>query len=244
MLKRVGRSGGFEVLANDPKYKSVNGLLYSKDGKTLVRIPLGRKKVIINDGCTTVSTGSYSYYVDIDCKQLSEIVFPKTVTKITDDVYDGYYDYGYDSGHEHYYGCKDIKVSLNMDNLDRESIHKLWLTNKYWRNSLKDELIRKGFAKLNEENERMLMLSGGYLPAQRARTITMRALILGSFLPSITNTSHNFRIITKMFFQTSFVIISCFSSYFNMAFCLYFYGFFRYFLYLLLAGCGFCEVCQ
>ena len=47
--------------------------------------------------------------------------------------------------------CKDIKVSLNMDNLDRESIHKLWLTNKYWRNSLKDELIRKGFAKLNEE---------------------------------------------------------------------------------------------
>ena len=149
-----------------------DGMIYTKDGKTLVRIPLGRKKVIINDGCTTVSTGSYSYYVDIDCKQLSEIVFPKTVTKITDDVYDGYYDYGYDSGHEHYYGCKDIKVSLNMDNLDRESIHKLWLTNKYWRNSLKDELLRKGLAKLNEENERMLMLDDGYLCAYLMKDIS------------------------------------------------------------------------
>lgn len=165
VANRMGDCENFEVSEGDKNYKSVDGMIYTKDGKTLVRIPLGRKKVIINDGCTTVSTGSYSYYVDIDCKQLSEIVFPKTVTKITDDVYDGYYDYGYDSGHEHYYGCKDIKVSLNMDNLDRESIHKLWLTNKYWRNSLKDELIRKGFAKLNEENERMLMFDNGYLCA-------------------------------------------------------------------------------
>ena len=39
----------------------------------------------------------------------------------------------------------------------------MWQTNKYWRNSLKDELLRKGLAKLNEENERMLMLSDGYL---------------------------------------------------------------------------------
>ena len=41
MLKRVSESGGFEVMANDPKYKSVDGLLYSKDGKTLLRIPHG-----------------------------------------------------------------------------------------------------------------------------------------------------------------------------------------------------------
>ena len=57
----------------------------------------------------------------------------------------------------------NIKVTLNMDYLDDQSIQNLWRTNKYWKNSLKDELLRKGFAKLNEENERMLMLSGGYL---------------------------------------------------------------------------------
>ena len=85
---------------------------------------------------------------------MSEIVFPKTVKKITFD------DTFVDSEH---YECKNIKVTLNMDYLDDQSIQNLWRTNKYWKNSLKDELLRKGFAKLNEENERMLMLSGGYL---------------------------------------------------------------------------------
>ena len=37
-----------------------------------------------------------------------------------------------------------------MDYLDDDSIKILWQTNKYWRNSLKDELLRKGLAKLNE----------------------------------------------------------------------------------------------
>ena len=154
MLKRVGRSGGFEVLANDPKYKSVNGLLYSKDGKTLLRIPLGRKRVVISDKCTIVTAGSYGYEMYFMDSTMSEIVFPKTVKKITFD------DTFVDSEH---YECKNIKVTLNMDYLDDQSIQNLWRTNKYWKNSLKDELLRKGFAKLNEENERMLMLSGGYL---------------------------------------------------------------------------------
>ena len=154
ILKRVGKSGGFEVLANDPKYKSVNGLLYSKDGKTLLRIPLGRKRVVISDKCTTVTAGSYGYEMYFMDSAMNEIVFPKTVKKITFD------DTLVDSEH---YECKNIKVTLNMDYLDDQSIQNLWRTNKYWKNSLKDELLRKGLAKLNEENERMLMLSDGYL---------------------------------------------------------------------------------
>ena len=154
ILKRVGKSGGFEVLANDPKYKSVNGLLYSKDGKTLLRIPHGRKKVIISDKCTTVTAGSYGYEMYLADSAMKEIVFPKTVTKIIlDDTLLG----------PSYYECNNIKITLNMDYLDDDSIKILWQTNKYWRNSLKDELLRKGLAKLNEENERMLMLSDGYL---------------------------------------------------------------------------------
>ena len=154
ILKRVGKSGGFEVLANDPKYKSVNGLLYSKDGKTLLRIPLGRKRVVLSDKCTTVTAGSYGYEMYFMDSAMNEIVFPKTVKKITFD------DTLVDSEH---YECKNIKVTLNMDYLDDQSIQNLWRTNKYWKNSLKDELLRKGLAKLNEENERMLMLSDGYL---------------------------------------------------------------------------------
>ena len=154
ILKRVGKSGGFEVMANDPKYKSVDGLIYSKDGKTLLRIPHGRKKVIISDKCTTVTAGSYGYEMYLADSAMNEIVFPKTVKKITFD------DTLVDSEH---YECKNIKVTLNMDYLDDQSIQNLWRTNKYWKNSLKDELLRKGLAKLNEENERMLMLSDGYL---------------------------------------------------------------------------------
>ena len=154
ILKRVGKSGGFEVLANDPKYKSVNGLLYSKDGKTLLRIPLGRKRVVISDKCTTVTAGSYGYEMYFMDSAMNEIVFPKTVKKvILDDTLLG----------PSYYECNNIKITLNMDYLDDQSIQNLWRTNKYWKNSLKDELLRKGLAKLNEENERMLMLSDGYL---------------------------------------------------------------------------------
>ena len=163
MLKRVGRSGGFEVLANDPKYKSVNGLLYSKDGKTLLRIPHGRKKVIISDKCTTVTAGSYGYEMYLADSAMNEIVFPKTVKKvILDDTLLG----------PSYYECNNIKIKLNMDYLDDDSIKILWQTNKYWRNSLKDELLRKGLAKLNEENERMLMLDDGYLCAYLMKDIS------------------------------------------------------------------------
>ena len=163
ILKRVGKSGGFEVLANDPKYKSVNGLLYSKDGKILLRIPHGRKKVIISDKCTTVTAGSYGYEMYLADSAMKEIVFPKTVTKIIlDDTLLG----------PSYYECNNIKITLNMDYLDDDSIKILWQTNKYWRNSLKDELLRKGLAKLNEENERMLMLDDGYLCAYLMKDIS------------------------------------------------------------------------
>ena len=163
ILKRVGKSGGFEVLANDPKYKSVDGLIYSKDGKTLLRIPHGRKKVIISDKCTTVTAGSYGYEMYLADSAMKEIVFPKTVTKIIlDDTLLG----------PSYYECNNIKITLNMDYLDDDSIKILWQTNKYWRNSLKDELLRKGLAKLNEENERMLMLDDGYLCAYLMKDIS------------------------------------------------------------------------
>ena len=121
ILKRVGKSGGFEVLANDPKYKSVNGLLYSKDGKTLLRIPHGRKKVIISDKCTTVTAGSYGYEMYLADSAMKEIVFPKTVTKIIlDDTLLG----------PSYYECNNIKITLNMDYLDDDSIKIFWQTNK------------------------------------------------------------------------------------------------------------------
>ena len=149
ILKRLAECESYEVSSKDPHFKSVDGMIYSKDGKTLVRIPLGRKKVVISDKCSTVATRSYGYRT-YGMSVLREIVFPKSVVKITSDN-----DLNFDISH---YKCKNIKVSLNMSQLDNKSIQRLWTTNKYWKKSLKNELLRKGFASLNEKNERMLML--------------------------------------------------------------------------------------
>ena len=46
VANRMGDCENFEVSEGDKNYKSVDGMIYTKDGKTLVRIPLGRKKVI------------------------------------------------------------------------------------------------------------------------------------------------------------------------------------------------------
>ena len=54
-------------------------------------------------------------------------------------------------------------MTLNSDYLDNESIQRLWISNEYWKNSLKDELFRREFAKLNEKDEHMMMLADGYL---------------------------------------------------------------------------------
>lgn len=37
-------TNNFEVMENDPNYKSINGVIYSKDGKKLIRIPIKTKR--------------------------------------------------------------------------------------------------------------------------------------------------------------------------------------------------------
>ncbi len=161
IVGRVAQSQNFQVAANDSKYKSVDGMIYTKNGKTLVGIPYGRKKIVISDKCTAVSTKSYWYGIETQWKW-GEIIFPNTITKVIDEWNGEFFDYGY-TGDTYASNKKEIKVILNMKYLDRDSIKNLWQSNSRWRNSLKDELIRKGLAKLNEENERMLMLEDGYL---------------------------------------------------------------------------------
>ena len=161
IVSRVAQSQNFQVAANDSKYKSVDGMIYTKNGKTLVGIPYGRKKIVISDKCTAVSTKSYWYGIETQWKW-GEIIFPNTITKVIDEWNGEFFDYGY-TGDTYASNKKEIKVILNMKYLDRDSIKNLWQSNSRWRNSLKDELIRKGLAKLNEENERMLMLEDGYL---------------------------------------------------------------------------------
>lgn len=76
------------VSKNDPKYTSIDGLLYTKDGKSLVRIPNLRKKAVIADDCEEFCTTAVEWAGDDDgdpymgCEDLKTIVLPESIRTI------------------------------------------------------------------------------------------------------------------------------------------------------------------
>ena len=76
------------VSKNDPKYTSIDGLLYTKDGKSLVRIPNLRKKAVIADGCEEFCTTAVEWADDDDgdpymgCEDIKTIVLPESIRTI------------------------------------------------------------------------------------------------------------------------------------------------------------------
>lgn len=67
------------VSIGNPSYKSINGNLYSKDGKTFVQYAIGKTDTMftIPDGVTSIC-GSAFY----NCKLLTSIVVPSSITSI------------------------------------------------------------------------------------------------------------------------------------------------------------------
>ena len=72
-LKRI------DVDENNPAYKSLDGVLYSRDGKKIVCYPAerGDTEYIIPDGVTEIGWAVFSY-----CDSIRKIVVPSGVTKI------------------------------------------------------------------------------------------------------------------------------------------------------------------
>ena len=68
-----------EVAAENPNYKSVDGVLYTKDGTVLVRVPpcYGKKEFIVPDGVTTVGDYAFRYIQDLE-----RVILPDSVTTI------------------------------------------------------------------------------------------------------------------------------------------------------------------
>ena len=69
----------FVIAAENTAYSTVNGVLFSKDGKTLIAYPHRKPTVIytIPDGVTTI--GQYAFY---NADDLETVVIPEGVTKI------------------------------------------------------------------------------------------------------------------------------------------------------------------
>lgn len=71
------------VPSNNTHYSSIDGVVFNKDGDTLLMCPMGRVgEYSIPTGTTTIEHGAFSY-----CKYLTKINIPNTVTKINDSAF-------------------------------------------------------------------------------------------------------------------------------------------------------------
>ena len=63
---------------NNKNYKDIDGVLYTKDGKTIVKFPYAKANTYtIPDGVTTI--GAYAFH---PCNQMTEVIIPDSVTTI------------------------------------------------------------------------------------------------------------------------------------------------------------------
>ena len=77
------------VAKNDPSYQSIEGVIYTKDGKGIVRVPQKRTELKIKEGCTEFNMQSALYNsTDSEgdefnnCSKLKKIVIPSSVKSI------------------------------------------------------------------------------------------------------------------------------------------------------------------
>jgi len=80
----------FIVSENNPNFKAVNGLLYSKDGKTLVAVPPAYDYcVIVEPGTETIGTNAFVALSRQTQSASFEVMVPDTVTAIGDGAFAG-----------------------------------------------------------------------------------------------------------------------------------------------------------
>lgn len=78
-IKKLRKLQSISVDPNNTHFLSSDGILYTKDGSTLLACPRGREgKISIKDGTKTVSEGSL-----IDCTSISALFFPESLESIS-----------------------------------------------------------------------------------------------------------------------------------------------------------------
>ena len=74
------------VDSNNTAYKSIDGNLYSKDGKTLVQYAIGKNATSFAISASVTSIGNFAFE---DCSSLTSVTIPASVTSIGYDAFSG-----------------------------------------------------------------------------------------------------------------------------------------------------------
>lgn len=108
------RLTSIEVDSKNEYFKSIDGILYTKDGKTLVQYAAGRKDAtfVIADGVTTI--GKSAFYT---CDNLESIVIPKSVKKIESTAFSYKPINIYYKGNEFQWNMIEIAQDLRLVNI-------------------------------------------------------------------------------------------------------------------------------
>ena len=81
----------FQTTSNDAKFKTFDGVVYTKDGTGLVRTPAGRDTLAVREGCTTLNTYAITYayntYGGNVCSDLVRVTLPSTLAKVDKEAY-------------------------------------------------------------------------------------------------------------------------------------------------------------
>lgn len=127
-LKTVSwvKSKDLIVSESDPKYRSVDGVIYSKDGESLVRVPSDRDFLSVEEGCEEFclyavlyaeQNGNDGYFdkIQSNCERLTKIVLPESIKRV-----DGKKYAAFTQGPLHL-----TELDIKTEQLDSESVFAL-----------------------------------------------------------------------------------------------------------------------
>ena len=98
-----------KVNKNNPSYKSIDGNLYSKDGKTLVQYAIGKTDTRFTIPSSVTTIGNYAFVL---CDNLTNIVIPNSVTSIGDSAFESCSNIMYNEYDNAYYLGNDKNPHL------------------------------------------------------------------------------------------------------------------------------------
>lgn len=124
------RTLNFVVSTKDPNFSTYDGVIYTKDGTGVVRVPSARDTVELRNGCTDFNTFAVTYFNDeretFVCNSLAKVTLPQSVVRVNNKNYpDEKYLKGDMTSYELAKRERNLSIVIGNNNLGIPEIVKL-----------------------------------------------------------------------------------------------------------------------